>query len=804
MGSRFSSLMRQFRSAPAWTAAVVLVLTLGIGTALSGWALVDAVLLRPLGVHDESRLLRLGATGADRQWLNSNSWPVVESYQSLHDVFSDVAAEGWPDRLHWRMPGGDERMELQGRAVTGNFFDVMGVKPLLGRTLLSRDDRAGADPVVVVSHRFWRNRLGGSTDVLGRMLRINATAYTVVGVVGPEFRGTDLTPLDVWMAARPNLGPAEIWTSTNWNMFEVFGRLRPGVTSAQANAAVDALAKSAAGWGGSNRHAIAVPLSRLGNAYRDGDAVKGASLLGFGIVAVLLLTCVNGAGLLLVRTERRRGELAVRSSIGASPWRLARQLAAESALLVALGTALGVMLAWGLAYAVLALAGAPGVLGLQDLRPPTWERAAIAVAAVALVAGVVCMAPLLRVAFRGTTGLRPGVQTAPTGRRWRAGRSLVAAQFALSLVVVSAAFTFLVAYASLWGKEVGVANAEALVMRLDYGVARDDLAGMQERNARVLAALKNHPAIAAAAIAPMVPVSGASLTTTPIVSGITDPAATDGFLNPVSDDYFDTLGIGLRAGRHFAARDERGEPVVIVSDATAKRIWPDRDPLGQTVRLAQDAQPATVIGVVANVKYQSLDEPARNVWYVPLAQMEFGSFFHVVALPRAGQAAAAAAAMRNAAMSVEPERATAAVETIDHRIDRTVAGPRFVAAVTVGFGALALLLAGVGIYGAFAYLVSMRRRELGLRKAVGASPRGLVGMVLRDAGGLIALGVGAGLVLGAAAQRVLGAIFRDLPAVSAELIAWSIATVTVAGLIAVSRPAAEAAAVDPMASLRCD
>ena len=799
-----TALARQFRSRPGWVLTVLLVLALGTGTALAGWVVVDAVLLRSLGVEDEASLVRIGGTGADRQWLNSSSWPAYEVYRGQQSVFADVAAEGQPDPLHWRVPGGDQRVKLEGRAVTGNYFATLGVDAALGRTIAAHDDQAGAPPVVVVSHRFWRQRLGGRPDVLGQLLRINATDYTLVGVLGPEFRGMDLQPLDVWMPARPNLAPAEIWTSTDWHMFEVFGRLRPGATLAQASAAVDAATQAFGGWGGGNDHSVAVPVSRLGNSYRDGDAVRGATVLGVGVLAVLLLTSINAAGLLLVRAERQRGALALRSCIGASRWRLARELAAESGLLVVVGTAAGVLLAVALAHATLAAAGAPGVLGVQDLRAPSLGRAVVAGLAIMAMAALVCLVPLLRVpAGIAATPLRSGIAHAAAGRRWWSGRALVVAQFALSAVVVWAAFTFVSAYAALWGREVGTANLQALVMRLDYSADQEDTAGQDARSARLLAALEAHPAVAAAAIAPMVPVSGASMTIEPTLPGRTDTSSTDGFYNPVSEGFFDALGIPLRAGRRFGPQDRAGAaPVVIVSEATARRLWPDRDPLGQTVEVF--GMPATVVGVVADVSYQSLDEPARNLWYVPLTQRMFGGFFHAVVLPRPGQGVGAAAALHAAALQVEPERAPGVIETLAERVDRSVAGPRFVAAVTTVFGGLALLLAAVGCYGAFAFLVSVRRRELGLRMAVGASPQRLAGMVFRDAARLALLGTTAGALLGAGTLRVLSSTFPDLPALSPALATAAVATVAVAGLLAVFRPAVEAAVVDPAEALRCD
>jgi predicted permease len=527
--------------------------------------------------------------------------------------------------------------------------------------------------------------------------------------------------------------------------------------------------------------------------------------LGIGVLAVLLLTSVNAAGLLLVRAERQRGERALRCCIGATRWQLAREMVFESSLLVATGIGLGILLAVPFVRMVLAFADASGTLGVQELSLPSPGRAVAASLIIVMMAGLICLAPLLRVAASSTgTQLRSGMAGSLGGRRWFTGRALVVSQISLSVVVVCGAYTFVSAYAALLGRDVGTSNLQALVVRLDYSPESGDQAGEYMRNMRALAFLADNPSVAASAVGSMVPISSASMTVSPLVAGH-DPSNTRGFYNSVSDEFFGALGIPLRSGRAFGSGDHaQAAPVVIVSNAAARRLWPDISPIGKTVRFQDDAEPATVVGVVGDVAYQALDETPHIVWYVPLAQQKLGGFFHLVALPHAGQETPTAAALRAAARQLAPDRAPELVARVDERVDRTIAGPRFVATMTGVFGGLSLLLAAVGSYGAFAFLVAARRFELGLRSAVGASPQRLATMVFRDAGQLALLGAAVGVTLGAGAMKLLSVGFTDLPALSPALLSVGIASVVAAAMLAVVRPAMEASLIDPVQALRSE
>ena len=368
VGSDICGALRSLRANPGWTAVLIGVLAAGIALTVASFLLIDATLFRSLGIERQDRVLRIGRSDATREWMNSSPWPLVERFAAIDGVFEGIVAEGWPDALHLRFTGGN-RERIVGRAVSGNYFSVLGVGMQAGRPLTEQDDRAGAPPAVVVSNRFWRKRMGARADVLGEVLHINHAAYTVVGIAAPDFRGMGVEALDVWLPARVAMRPEALWTDSEYNAFEVFARLRDVVSVAQANAAVNAVA-SGFGHTESGSHAMAVPVTRFGNFIRDADEVRSSMLLGAAALSVLVLACVNGAGLLLVRAEQKRGELALRAALGASRLRLTLQQLVETSVPVALATCVGGLAGLVVARLTVLSAAAQGVFGVHGADFP--------------------------------------------------------------------------------------------------------------------------------------------------------------------------------------------------------------------------------------------------------------------------------------------------------------------------------------------------------------------------------------------------------------------------------------------------
>lgn len=804
---------RQLRAAPAWSAVLVAVLGAGMALTVAAFLLIDAVLFRPIGIEAQERVVRIGRTGETRAWMNSNSWPMVEVLTRADDVFTGTTAEGWLDPRHYRLPDGT-RERVRGRAVAGNYFDVLGVPMAHGRGFLARDDHAAAEPVAIVADRFWRRHLQGDPAAVGRRITLNDTSYEIVGITPPAFRGMDVESLDVWLPARQAMRPASLWTDPGYNSFEIFARLRPGVTLAQADAAVDALA-SAVRTGDGSDHAMAVPVSRFGNLLRDTSEVRGAMLLGAGAAAMLLLACVNAAGLLLVRAERRRGELALRAALGGSRARLMWQQWLDAAVPVALACGVGLVLGVLAARFAVDVAGARGVLGvaIEDLAPA--PRTLALVGAALLACSLVCALPAMlgvartRLAREVAGGFGSGARG---GRRWHGARTLVVLQFALTVAVAGVGALFVDRFVAQWRAPVGEIREDVLTLAVEHPVAPDadepDLAAIDAHNRRLLDDVLASGLVAEAGLAAMVPISGNSMTRSILVGGAErDLRETQGFYNPVTPGVFAALGLRAVDGRLFDARDTATSPrVMLVSRTAAERLWPGRSPVGESVGWpafgdAPEA-PATIVGVVEDVRYQT--QAPGNTYYVPIEQRGFDAGMStVVALPAAAaNRAAVAQALRAAAQRAAPEQAPGEVASVGERIDAALAGPRFIATLALAFGSLAVLLAATGIYGAFAFLVTARQRELGIRLAIGATPQALHRLVLGDA----LLVIGAGIVLGLLATAALSAIARHLawalPALDATTLAIILAAICVAGLAAVLPAARRAARIAPQDCLR--
>lgn len=804
---------RGMRAEPAWTTVLIGVLAAGIGLTVASFLLIDIILFRPLGIEAQERVLRLGRTDESRAWMNSSAWPLYEQFARIDGVFQEVAAEGWPDALHLRHPDGS-RERITGRAVSGDYFRLLGVRMANGRALDVGDDRAEAPPAVVVSHRFWRRHLGGSVAAVGTPLHINQTAYTIVGVAPPEFRGMQLEALDVWLPARVAMRPNTLWTDRDYNAFEVFARLRDGVTVPQADAAVDT-ALLAYGTDQTGQHGMAVPVTRFGNFIRDKDEIRSATLLGAGALCMLLLASVNAAGLLLVRAERRRGELALCAALGARRSRLVQQQWISAAVPVAIATVLGLGLGYGLASLAVASAGAQGVFGVERSDFPGAGRSLVLAAAVLLVCSLVSAAPAMaragasRLSAQLASGMGSGRRS---GKRWYGGRSLVILQFALTLCVASAGALAIDRFIEQWRAPLGPVRAETLVMAMDYGPdSSADTAALAASNRALIEHLRGSGEFTAVAMGGMVPIASNSMTIS--VSRLTVSGewhSAEGYYNPVGEDFFRALDIPLLQGRAFEERDAAGAaPVVIVSAQTAERLWPGQSAVGRSLRW--DGMPgttpieATVVGVTANVRYHSASESTANIFYVPVEQRIFGAARFVVAAPRPGLPAdRLSRTLQQAASRVEPDRAPGEVETVQDRVAAIVAGPAFLASIATAFGTLAILLAAAGIYGAFSYLVAARKRDLAIRMAIGSTPRELYRLVLREAMVLVAAGAGLGAFASFVLVRTSLAAAFDSHTLAEPTFLLVAAAVCAAGIFAVLPAARAAAATDPQAALRAD
>lgn len=816
MSSLFSdvrSAVRSLRAAPAFAVATIGILALGIGANTAIYSMVEPILFRRLAVVDPDRLVRIYAVeeGVD---LSNSSLPVFEDYRDGSRSFSALAAFADFIPLHMILPGsGPER--VTGALATGSYFGVLGVKPARGRYFGPDDERAG-NPVVVLSDRLWRTRFGADPSVVGKTVRLNRRAFAVVGVAPGGFYGASLESIpDLWMPvslaadADPEWGPSVRDRGFSW--LDMVGRLAPGVSVRQAQAELEAFAKRrAAGQPEGKRD----PMPRL-VPVRDalvypGETTTAASRLAwilFGVVfLVLSITCADAAGLLLARGERRRREIAIRSALGASHGRIARQLLAESLLLSFAGAAIGLAVGAGLVDVVrsMAPAGFPipvdAAASVLDARVLAFSALAAAVTGAAF-----GLLPTLRAARRDAWSDLKG-STLRLGRsRLPLRDAFSAAQIALCAVLLVGAGLLLRTLAAERAVKLGFDAEDALVFSVDLSRQGYPIASHPAVFERIADAVRHAPGVRSAAVGRMVPVDTSGMIVTLDRSKSARARAVD--FNPVGPGFFKTLGVRLLQGREFDARDAAGAPgVAVVNRTLAEREWPGQPVLGRVLPdVGPMHRPLTIVGVVDDARFRSLRDPVRPMLSVPFAQLSRPASSILVRLDHDSAAGSSAiAGIRSAVASVDAELPVFAVRSLRDRIGRSLGQERLLATLLTAFGALALLLAGTGLYGVVSSSVETRRRELGIRVALGAQRSEVLRLVLRRGLLLAGLGLAIGIPAAFAASRALSTVLFGVTAADAATFAAAAAVLAAVAGLSGLLPARRASRTDPMESLRSE
>ena len=802
--------VRQLLKNPGFTAVVVLTLALGIGANTTIFSITNSLLLRPLPVREPERLVTLFTAHEKQSDRNGTSYPDYRDLRDRNDVLQGLAA-------HFYYPMGvrtaDRAEVVMGHMVSWNYFEVLGVSPAIGRAFLPEEDQApGARPVVVLSHRFWQTRFLGDPEVIGKTVSVNSRPFTVVGIAPEGFTSlsTALAP-DVWVPVAM-IGQVLPWPINLEERFDtwlnVVGRLKPGVSLPQAQAALTVLGTSLASEfpaGDSVRSFTLMEAERNRLSTRDStDGVKRVFGLLSGVAGiVLLIACFNIANLQLARAVTRQREIALRLSLGASGGRVIRQLLTESLLLGLIGAGVGL----GLARL--------GVDLLLALRPEEVFTLEFQLGLDGRVLGFT-----LGLTFLASTvfGLLPAWQTirashfralketstsGPGPLKARLQRALVVSQVALALVLLVSAGLFLRSLSRTLAVEPGFDTRHGLVAVVDLGFGPYDAAQGRQFCRRLLDRVRALPGVESAALAVDVPLGQLGTATYVEVPGY-QPATGEGMTlrrNVMSEDYFPTFGVPILQGRGIETQDiADGRRVMVINETMARRYWPGGDALGRTVR-AND-QDWTVIGVARDGKYDRLNEPPQPYLYQALlAQGDFVKRLHLhvrtVAEPKAWIPAVA-----QAIHELDPNLPSPRVLTLPQFLERSVdamAGPVQIVAM---FGLLALTLAMVGVYGVMAYTVSQRTREFGVRLALGASARGLLGLVLRQGLRLTVLGAVLGLVGALALSRLLASLLYGIS--PWDPLTFIVATTGLigAGALATYLPARRAAKVDPNVALR--
>jgi len=801
LGKDIRYALRVLRRSPGFSVVAVLTLALGIGVNGAIFSLGNGLLFRPPpGLADPGRLVQIARSYDNAPRWDSWSWPAVRLIRDEARLLSGVAGYSSSTFVLGR---GEGTIPAQGQFVSAEYFDLLGIRPVLGRMLGPQDEVApGAHPVVVLSYGLWMRRFGGDPGVIGSSLPVGGAPYELVGVAPEGFVGVETTgsPPDLWVPIMQRVSssgqlPFEEWGSS-W--IYLFGRLREGVDYRTAEASMDALTlrlreSSEINEGIRIEMAPGIGLSPDERA----EAIRLTFLLmGIGLM-VLLLTCFNVGNLFMARASTRGMEMGVRRALGAGRGRLTRQLFTETLLLSVLATAVALPLVAGTAGALPSLF--PVALAVP-LEPDL--KVFLFLAVIGLLAGVLFgTAPAWALARTSLAHvLREGGTTG--GRKRTLLRDgLVVGQLAISLGLLSGA--------ALLGRSV--MNARRANPGFDpdglligfinlYATGRYDEAGMVDFQERLLREARDLPGVGAVTLAGQAPVLGGhSRSTVRPADGPDDPGA--GFeaeFTVVTPGYFETLGIQLLRGRTFRPPSEEPEGVVVVNDALARRFWPGEEAVGK--ELQRGDRVLKIIGVVADVQMRSLRAPPRPAAYYPYHQEPEGYLAIHVRSP--APPAVAIEGIRRAVAAVDPEVPVTGITDLRQGLARSLSETRIFGTVVGTFAGLALTLSLLGLYGLVSFGVTHRSRELGIRMALGAEKGELVGLVLLRGLGLSAGGLALGILVAVGVGHGLEGILFGVPGTSAPILGASAVLFLLAGLVSAWIPARRAGRVDAVVSLR--
>lgn len=800
------SLLRDFRyglasvrRAPGFSAVVAGVLALGIGANVAMFSVVDAVLLKPLPFAEPDRIV--GVWDAPRPGItNATSAPDFLDWQRLGTTFEALSAEQPVSAV---FIGGGQPVRLSGKAVTAGYFRVFGTHAQAGRTFTADEDRPGAAPVIVISHAAWQNTFGGDPNILRRRAVLDGEPHQVIGVLAPGAFDRDETKFWKPLVFTPDQQVREI----HW--LTVYGRLRGDVTLSQARDQMQAVhaALTEAAPREDREAAIAVePLARM----LVGARLQRSITLAFGAVAlVLLIACANVANLLLTKGATRYRELAIRAALGAGRARLVAQLLTESLVLCLLG---GIA---GIAVADLLIRVAKPMLSesIPFTASVTLDFRVLAFAGalavgVALVAGTL---PAMQAAFgnlaeslnrsaRGSSGAHSGMR-----------RAIVIGEVALSLVLVSGALLLVRSLFKLEGLDTGVRIEDVITMSVDLPVG----AYRTEQQAALFyqaaaERLRAAPGVAQVGIATALPLEWIGNGEAMKIAGREKLVRVR--FKRVDPGYFPALGIPVLAGRGITSRDLDGAPrVAVINQALAARLADVagmKDPVGKTVRVSCPGYvekkvflpEVEIVGVIRSERVASPGSPDPPVVYVPLAQVPSPDVKLLVRTR--GEAAAAMPAIREAIREIDSNLPLGDVATMEQVRERTLSGASRPAWLIGGFAAIAVLLAGIGLYGVVSHTVAQRRREIGIRMALGARSSDVLSQVLRNALSMVAVGLACGLLGTFALTRIMKSLLFEVSPLDPVALMVACASMILIGLLAGLFPASRAARVDPVTTLR--
>ena len=807
--------IRMLTKNPGVTAVAVLTLALGIGANAAIFSGVSAFTMRPLPVPEPDRVVRPVEIAEDRGISDEVSYPDFSDYRAQSTVFEAMSAE---DMLPVALDSENQSDVVWGQVVSGSYFDVVRVKPMMGRTFLPEEDQAvGANPVVVISHSLWQRRFSSDPNIVGKTIRLSSRGYQVIGVMPPSFAGSKFAlAMDFWapMAMVEDLRRSPgLLSDRGSHWMNVLARLKPRVTMEQASQEMQKIAV---------RLNQAYPNERASTTsarveteidarFEDAaTAMKSGSAIAMGIVGlVLLIACANVANLMLARASARRKEIGIRLALGASRVRLVRQLLTESLLLSLLGGAFGLLLAF---WVTELLEGFVPVLEYNIVENffALDTRALVFTLIISLATGLIFgLAPAWHSSNPEVVPILKGDLAAGErlrGRRFSLRSALVVVQVALSLAVLVCGGLFIKSFRKAQTMDPGFGTKNALIVSLNPELVGYDSERSRNFFRQVIDRAQSLPGVEGAATARLMPLGDSSNSNGPILKeGETLERGSAGrtiMTNVVSAGFFRTMQIPFVEGRDFDDRDQvKSQQVVIVNQKMAEMLWPGESAVGKRIFIGTDSrEPNEVVGVVKTGRYRNLAEDPKPYFYYPMTQRRPARMMLVMRTNV--DARGLVGAIRKEVQNVDRSVPVSAVRTMDEHMTYALWAPNMAASLSLAFGVVAILLSAVGLYSVMAYVVSQRTREVGIRMALGANRADVLKMIAAQGMRLAVIGVVIGLLLSLAMARALSSLLIGISGYDVTTFVVVSSLLVLVALIACYLPARRATKIDPLVALR--
>ncbi len=798
--------LRVLCKSPGFTVIALLTFALGIGANTAIFSILYGILLRPLPYKEASRLIVLHET-TPMVGIVSVSYPNFLDWRAQSSAFSQMAAV---NSVGFNLSGINQPENVSGQAVSTNFLSMLGMRPFLGRDFDASEEKAGAAAVVLLSYPLWESHFSGDRNVIGRTISLDGRGYSIIGVLPADFRWTEKTDL---------LEPIGVWAANNSSSHErgergdmvVLGRLAPHVRFERAQAEMRGIAdRLAKAYPGSNNQ-FGVVLQPIRDVFVS-DIRPAVVILFAAVTFVLLIACANVANLFLMRSAGRAREVALRIAVGAGRGRIIAQMLAESLILTSLGSLAGLALAAAVVRGLVRLIPDSMLAGATvDLNGPALLFTAAVAALSSFIFGLV---PALHSTKADVQSeLKDGGRTTSAGTsqsRWRG--ILVVVEISLALVLLIGAGLMMKSLFRMLSVDAGIRTEHVLTMQIDLRTAQYDKdPAILNFWDRVLASVRELPGVQSAAVGTGVPLTDDHWRDDITIDGM-DPPKPGSYPHPdvhiISPAYVSALGLRLMRGRTFTDQDNEHAPrVAMINSLAARQLFSARDPIGSRFLLGHLYEKKlpewlTIVGVVGDTKLYGLTNPSRLEVYVPFHQTVTGSMKLIV--KSASEPSSLTSGIRRAMASIDKDQPVFAIATMDQYVRDSVSTRRITFIVLGCFSALALALAGIGVYGVISYAVAQRGQEIGIRMALGAQPKDVLRMVIAQGAKIAAAGVLIGVTASFCLTRLMKNLLFSVSSADPLTFAAVAGTILVTALLASYIPARRALSVDPMGTLRCE